>query len=169
MSLRTIIRIIPRTVSICSPRHGFQSRFLSHSRILFQEKGQKPPQIESKIEGWEEDLEPPADKKIKLLIRDYGSSVLVVHISLSLVSLGTCYSLVSAGVPVQEVLGNMEFLSEKTLEYASNGGTFAIAYVVHKCLMPIRIAATCFFTPILVNYLRGKGILKPHKVKTPQS
>lgn len=126
--------------------------------------GDKPPQIEAKIDGWQENLEPPADKKLKFLIRDYGSSVLVIHISLSLVSLGTCYCLVSAGIPMEDFLAYFENVSEKTLKLAASGGTFGIAYLIHKCLMPIRLVGTATLTPVLVKYLRGKGILKSHKI-----
>jgi hypothetical protein len=145
-------------------QHGF--RFLSQARILYQQGPvkEKPPQLKSKIEGFEEDLalQVPVKTKLKLLIRDYGGTVMVVHISLSLMSLGTCYCLVAMGVPVQAAMSALATLSDTALEYASSGGTFAIAYVIHKCLMPVRLTGTAIITPILVNYLRGKGILKKH-------
>jgi len=160
------------------PRHFFRTLSLyprysripcTHYRPLFQsvhllqQHRSKPPQIEAKIPGWQEDLEPPAKTKLKLLFRDYGSSVVIVHTTISLISLGTCYTLVSLGVPMEFVMSRLESLPESTLKYATNGGTFALAYVFHKCLMPLRIIVTCTLTPLLVNYLRGKGILKSHK------
>lgn len=44
------------------------------------------------------------------------------------------------------------------------GSTFLVAYAIHKLFAPVRISITLGFTPIIVRYLRRKGILKPPKV-----
>lgn len=46
---------------------------------------------------------------------------------------------------------------------SSNAGTFLVAYAVHKCFAPIRIGITLTATPLIVRYLRNKGLLKPIK------
>lgn len=46
---------------------------------------------------------------------------------------------------------------------ASNAGTFAVAYAVHKVFAPVRIAITLGATPLIVRYLRGVGLIKKGK------
>lgn len=115
-----------------------------------------------------EDLEPNAATKIKLLLRDYGPTVMVIHICISLTSLGICYSLVNAGLPIESWLSApalAEWLPKAGSGVAATGGTFVIAYAAHKVLMPFRLMITATAAPLLVRYLRKKGILKPHIVR----
>ena len=48
---------------------------------------------------------------------------------------------------------------------ASGAGSFAVAYVAYKIFFPLRFGVTLTVTPVLVRYLRRKGIIKPPKVK----
>ena len=50
--------------------------------------------------------------------------------------------------------------SESMAKIMVNSSTFAVAYGIHKLLAPIRLATTMVFAPILVRFLRKKGILK---------
>lgn len=43
----------------------------------------------------------------------------------------------------------------------AGAGTFVIAYAIHKVFAPVRISITLGATPLIVRYLRRKGILKP--------
>ncbi|XP_019873979.1 protein FAM210B, mitochondrial [Aethina tumida] len=100
-------------------------------------------------------------QKLKKAVTDYGTTVIVFHISISLASLGTCYFLVLNGLDVVEV---MKFVgvNEESSTHAMicNAGTFAVAYALHKVFAPVRLTITLTTVPFLVNYLRQKGILK---------
>jgi hypothetical protein len=117
--------------------------------------------IESKIDSFEEDKPLNPRQRLKLLVRDYGSSAFVVHITVSLFSLGCCYMIVRAGIPLGDLMRMSDLFNDATAKYAESGGTFAIAYMIHKGLFVLRFSATCFITPFVVKTLRGKGILKP--------
>ena len=46
---------------------------------------------------------------------------------------------------------------------SSGATTFVIAYAVHKAFAPVRISATLACAPLIVRYLRRKGVLKVKK------
>lgn len=58
--------------------------------------------------------------------------------------------------------------SDSATAVAAGVGTFVVAYAVHKCFAPLRIAATLTATPLIVRHLRRIGILKPPKPKVAQ-
>lgn len=49
----------------------------------------------------------------------------------------------------------------------AGAGTFVIAYAIHKVFAPVRISITLGATPLIVRYLRRKGILKPPAPSAP--
>ncbi|CAD5117610.1 unnamed protein product [Dimorphilus gyrociliatus] len=101
-------------------------------------------------------------QKLKMAVRDYGSTVVVFHIGIALVSLGGFYSLVSLGVPVESALQALGF-KEKLLESGVLAGasTFVVAYSIHKLFAPVRIGITLTCAPFIVKSLRARNILKP--------
>uniref|UniRef100_A0A4Y0BR95 DUF1279 domain-containing protein n=1 Tax=Anopheles funestus TaxID=62324 RepID=A0A4Y0BR95_ANOFN len=100
--------------------------------------------------------------RLKKAIKEYGSTVLVFHVSISLASLGTCYLLVSSGIDMVSLLDRMGWGDSAIASKAGAGaGTFVIAYAIHKVFAPVRISITLGATPLIVRYLRRKGILKP--------
>ncbi|KAK6983672.1 hypothetical protein BgiMline_019118 [Biomphalaria glabrata] len=100
-------------------------------------------------------------QKLKRAVKEYGSTVIVFHVSISLMSLGFFYLLVSSGIDVVGILKSMgvggTLLDNKL---AAGTGTFVIAYAVHKVFAPVRIATTLTATPFIVRYLRRIGVLK---------
>ncbi|CAG9784490.1 unnamed protein product [Diatraea saccharalis] len=100
-------------------------------------------------------------EKLKKAIKDYGSTVIVFHVTISLMSLGGCYLLISSGIDLVEILKHFN-IGEGTLTKvaSSNAGTFVIAYAVHKCFAPVRMAITLASTPFIVRYLRNMGYIK---------
>ncbi|KAL0894701.1 hypothetical protein ABMA27_013240 [Loxostege sticticalis] len=100
-------------------------------------------------------------EKLKKAVKEYGSTVVVFHVTISLMSLGGCYLLISSGVDLVEILKGFN-VGEGTLSKlaASNAGTFVVAYAVHKCFAPVRMAITLTATPFIVRYLRNIGFLK---------
>ncbi|CAG4968078.1 unnamed protein product [Colias eurytheme] len=102
-----------------------------------------------------------AKEKLKKAVKDYGATVIVFHVSISIMSLGICYVLVSSGVDLVAVLKYFNVGEGKLSNMiTSNAGTFVIAYAIHKVLAPARIGITLTATPFIVRYLRNKGILK---------
>lgn len=143
-------------------------RFAIRPALCSNGSSKKPPQIQQKIDDYEEDKPLNARYRLKLLVRDYGTSAMVVHISISLVSLGLCYTAVSTGLPITEFVHRTGLFTESATKYLTSGSTFGLAYFVHKCLLPLRLMLTTIITPMLVQTLRHKGILKPMADKSKQ-
>jgi hypothetical protein len=100
-------------------------------------------------------------QKLKRAVKEYGSTVIVFHVAISLASLGFFYLLVSSGIDVVGLLTKLEIggtLLQNKL--AAGTGTFVVAYAVHKVFAPVRIATTLTATPFIVRYLRQIGFLK---------
>lgn len=105
-------------------------------------------------------------EKLKRAVKEYGATVIVFHITISLASLGGFYLAVSSGIDMVGILktiGVGEAILQSKL--ATGTGTFVVAYAVHKVFAPVRIGITLTATPFIVRYLRSKGILKPPKAK----
>ncbi|CAH1391611.1 unnamed protein product [Nezara viridula] len=96
--------------------------------------------------------------KLKIAVRDYGSTVIVFHITHSLTLLGIIYVAISSGLDVKWLLLKIG-LGESNV--AAGASTFVVAYAVNKVLAPIRISITLTGTPFIVRYLRKLGFLKP--------
>ncbi|XP_022107725.1 uncharacterized protein LOC110988487 [Acanthaster planci] len=100
-------------------------------------------------------------QRLKRAVKDYGSTVIVFHVCISLMSLGGFYLAVSSGLDVPALLTTIGFSSELVASRIATGtSTFLMAYGVHKLFAPARIAVTLTCTPFIVRYLRGVGILK---------
>ncbi|ESO04579.1 hypothetical protein HELRODRAFT_78789 [Helobdella robusta] len=100
-------------------------------------------------------------QRLKLAVRDYGSTVVIFHVTISLASLGICYLAVSSGLDVVawlSWLGVGKSILESRL--ATGASTFVISYAVHKVFAPVRIGITLTCTPLIVRYLRRVGFLK---------
>jgi hypothetical protein len=98
---------------------------------------------------------------LKQAVKDYGATVVVFHVTMSLCSLGLCYFLVSSGLDLPMILEKLgigaSILESRLTQGAS---TFVIAYAVHKVFAPARIGITLTATPLIVRKLRTMGILK---------
>ena len=116
-------------------------------------------------------------ERIKVILKEYGVVAVVFHTVMSLGSLGTCYLIVSrsvrqshshapitaclilpySGVDVGKVLEYFNVQSSATSKGAS---TFAVAYVFHKMLLPLRAGITVAAVPLIVRWLRTRGWVK---------
>uniref|UniRef100_A0A034WLY2 Protein FAM210B n=1 Tax=Bactrocera dorsalis TaxID=27457 RepID=A0A034WLY2_BACDO len=115
--------------------------------------GDKPPAVLSKKE------------QLKKAFKDYGSTVIVFHVAISLASLGCCYLLVSGGIDVVPILERVGFASSAlTNKITTGASTFVIAYAIHKVFAPVRISITLGATPFIVRFMRSKGYMKPPKI-----
>ncbi|XP_015608679.1 uncharacterized protein LOC107274244 [Cephus cinctus] len=102
----------------------------------------------------------PMKNRLKLLVRDYGITVLIFHTGISLISLGICYVGVSSGVDMTVVAKTLGFQGNANIESAlKNTSTFLVAYSIHKLLVPLRFSLTLACTPVIVRYLRNKKLL----------
>jgi hypothetical protein len=86
----------------------------------------------------------------KMLFYRYGIAYLATSISLSIVSFGTFWVLVSYGVDVPGLLQRLGLPVSNT---ATNAGTAAIAYAAHKAASPIRFPPTVALTPKVAQWL----------------
>ncbi|GIX72722.1 protein FAM210B, mitochondrial [Caerostris extrusa] len=105
--------------------------------------------------------------RLKQAVRDYGATIIVFHVAISLTSLGLCYVAISNGVDAVRLLTYLGF-SETLIssKVAVGGSTFVMSYAVHKLFAPIRIGITLSVAPFIVRYLRKINWLKPPKSKT---
>ncbi|KAJ1418840.1 hypothetical protein B484DRAFT_453548 [Ochromonadaceae sp. CCMP2298] len=96
------------------------------------------------------------EKKVspKDLLAKYGGAYLVTSITFAIISYTICYALVSSGVDVASLL---EKVGIQSTGAASNAGTAAIAYAVHKAASPIRFPPTVALTPVVANWLGRKA------------
>jgi hypothetical protein len=92
--------------------------------------------------------------KPKDLLAKYGIAYLATSITLAIISYATCYVLVSNGVDVGAVL---ERVGIRSTAVASNAGTVAIAYAMHKAASPIRFPPTVALTPIVARWIGRKS------------
>ncbi|KRT82588.1 hypothetical protein AMK59_3745 [Oryctes borbonicus] len=99
-------------------------------------------------------------EKLKKAVKEYGSTVIVFHVGISLLSLGFFYALVSSGVDLTSVLQYMNLSNDRINNLTGNAGTFVIAYAIHKIFVPVRIGITLTATPFIVRHLRKIGWLK---------
>jgi len=90
----------------------------------------------------------------KQLLKTYGSAYLITSISLSLVSFGVFYVLVSSGVDVAALLSVIGITATQNSEKV---GTVAIAYAAHKAASPIRFPPTVAMTPIVAGWMGKTG------------
>lgn len=99
--------------------------------------------------------------KLKKAVKEYGATVIVFHVGISLISLGTCYLLVTSGLDITKIftaIGLEEWMNKSQI--VTSAGTFAVAYAIHKVFAPVRIGITLTSVPLIVRYLRRIGFLK---------
>jgi len=106
-------------------------------------------------------------QQLKRLVGQYGSIVMVFHVSISLASLGFFYLIVSNGIDVVPYLKNVPYIGDQlnASSVAAGASTFVIAYAVHKVFAPVRMGITATSVPFIVRYLRTKGLFKKPPIK----
>lgn len=126
--------------------------------------------------------------KLKRAVKDYGATVIVFHVTISIASLSISYAAVArfarivrqclfycftmvnvhpfslvfnSGLDVPGMLASMGVSSEMlNSKLASGASTFLVAYALHKLFAPLRITITLGAVPFIVRYLRRIGFLK---------
>lgn len=101
-------------------------------------------------------------QKLQKAVKEYGSTVMVFHVTISLISLGTFYLAVSSGIDMGNIMSYFDVGDKiQQSQLVAGASTFVVAYAIHKVFAPLRIGITLSATPFIVRYLRLKGILKP--------
>ncbi|XP_017482906.1 PREDICTED: uncharacterized protein LOC108371807 [Rhagoletis zephyria] len=119
----------------------------------------------TKVEGDKQPTALSKKEQLKKAFKDYGSTVIVFHVAISLASLGACYLLVSGGIDIVPILERLGLASSTLSTKVTTGAsTFVIAYAIHKVFAPVRISITLGATPFIVRFMRSKGYIKPPKI-----
>lgn len=107
-------------------------------------------------------VSPEESDKVKPqdLLRKYGPAYLITSIFLAVISYALCYILISSGVDVVFLL---EKVGIKSSVAATNTGTAAIAYAVHKAASPIRFPPTVALTPVVARWFGRKPSVEQKK------
>jgi len=109
-------------------------------------------------------------EKFKILFKQYGTVLVFVYVSTTLLWLVTIYSLLVKGVdviPMFEKFGIFTFLEAIGFTYAAealknpDASCFMVTYLIYEILKPVRTVVTLFGTVYAVRYLRAAGYLKP--------
>eukprot|EP00899_Mesostigma_viride_P008389 jgi/Mesvir1/17551/Mv08800-RA.1 len=118
-------------------------------------------------------------QRLKDLISKYGKTAIAVHMTLSALSFGSCYMLVRSKADLDYIASTLDriglagvsgILTEtREIQEAgpvvpakdppvsagvsalAGGSVVALAYVVHKALLPIRVPATVILTPLVAR------------------
>ncbi|XP_036085146.1 protein FAM210B, mitochondrial isoform X2 [Rousettus aegyptiacus] len=146
-------------------RPGPDSRLLSTARG--DGSGRQDPSKIPAVAG--SDVGSPQEKKqsksqqLKKIFQEYGAVGVVLHIGISLVSLGIFYAVVSSGVDMSAILlklGLTESLVQSKV--AAGTSTFVVAYALHKLFAPVRISITLLSVPLIVRRCTAKRSRTKH-------
>ncbi len=66
--------------------------------------------------------------------------------------------LTCSGLDVQKIF--VYFNIDSTTDTYKTASTMGVAHILHKLLLPIRAFVTITSVPLIVKYLRAKGIMK---------
>lgn len=153
-----------------------QYRPISIKTFLSQSNKSQPNQETKKKENKPVDgIDYTIDFKKFLRVKDvikelrtiYGPVFVACHIALSLCSLGFFCSLVMLSVDLSPVIGMFTKLQpedvfpDSTLSsYLASGGKFAVAYAIHKTILPLRLVGSVFLTRIVSKIIKARKALK---------
>ena len=82
--------------------------------------------------------------KLKELFKKYGACGAFVYAGISLADFSFFYGLLSAGVDIN---GIVESLGFSLVGKSEKGITIAVAYAIHKIILPIRLGLAVYITP----------------------
>jgi hypothetical protein len=110
-------------------------------------------------------------EKFKQAMKQYGKPLVAVYICLSVCSLGMFYTLISCGVDVTNWMDRLGLPATYTMNtnIAKGASTFALAYVVHKIFMPLRMLLTISSIPLIKRFYPLRVLSKPKSMSTTPS
>lgn len=148
----------PYQIATTSHDTNGQSALLKHVRMNHNPADRNNLEIKIKPKLTVRDV-------IKKATKEYGPVFLVVHITVSLMSVGFFYSIVNYTVNPIEYLPHIvtELLGEKLTLATNEGGTMVIAYALHKIVFPVRLAISLGTTPYLSKRIFQMRFFKDRK------
>lgn len=158
----SLIRNDLRTLSVRANKQLLQSTPSSNGDEITEKYGLEAGMVNAMAnqDGNNQKVKP------KDLFAKYGIAYLVTSITLAIISYALCYVLISNGVDVAAVL---ERVGIKSTSVASNAGTVAIAYAMHKAASPIRFPPTVALTPVVARWIGRRGAGKEEKTNQGQT
>ncbi|XP_039138638.1 uncharacterized protein C106.07c [Dioscorea cayenensis subsp. rotundata] len=121
--------------------------------------------------------------RLRELMKKYGKVAIGVHFSVSAASITGLYVAIRNNVDVEAVFQKVGLSSpspppsldsdptstsddrprNRTAELAaSSGGALAVAILLNKALLPVRVPITIALTPPISRFLRKRNLLKNH-------
>jgi len=166
----------PRAISSVFPH---SSRSFSSS--LFYSSSSNPSSSSSSSSSNHHPSTPSSNpSKLRTLITKYGKTALLLYLALTTLDLALCYVvvqrypttifLIEDFISKRVTGGKFELGGVRKGEEGGEGheqerkpgfmATFAIAYAVHKLLVPVRVPLTAALTPITARWLARRGWVK---------
>ncbi|XP_021533488.2 protein FAM210B, mitochondrial [Neomonachus schauinslandi] len=109
---------------------------------------------------------PSKSQQLRKIFQEYGAVGVLLHVGISLISLGIFYMVVSSGVDMSAILLKLGFKESLVQsKMAAGTSTFVVAYAIHKLFAPVRISITLVSVPFIVRYFRKVGFFKPPAAK----
>ncbi|XP_059482201.1 protein FAM210A-like isoform X2 [Neocloeon triangulifer] len=139
----------PSHLNMPGGQHTQDSKYLAHEQQnLHASKKEEAAEAAPVVE------ELSRKERFKRAVKEYGATLIVFHVSISLLSLGGCYTAVSSGLDLAAAVQRLGL--EISTPSLASAGTFVVAYAVHKVFAPVRISITLAAVPLLVKYFRVK-------------
>jgi hypothetical protein len=85
-------------------------------------------------------------ERLKEFFQKYGKTGLMYYSLISTTSLVSIYTIVSSGVDIPHLISKITGKESKSGGWVHKAGGFAIAYAIHKSLLPIRLLLTAGVT-----------------------
>lgn len=167
-----VLSSFPKSVSRCVQGNYYPYRFISIPRSsqiqpligVTESQVQYSPYLSIARSFHQKSSELTPSEKLKKAAKEYGSVLILFHVGISLISLGSVYFLISYGVDVQQWIGLLGMSSaDENTKIVAGASQFIIAYAIHKSFAPVRISITLISVPLIVRYFKAKGIIKIKK------
>jgi hypothetical protein len=120
--------------------------------VLFKDKNEIRQKFSLKAAKYSTETTNQTEENVKpqYLFKQYGAAYLITSITLAIISYAVCYLSIAKGVDVVTLLSRIGIKSSSVA--ATNTGTAAIAYAVHKAASPIRFPPTVVLTPVVAGW-----------------
>lgn len=92
-------------------------------------------------------------EKLRDFFKKYGKTGLMYYSLISTTSIASIYTIISMGVDVPRLISKITGKESKAGSWMDKAGGFAIAYAIHKTLLPIRLLLTVGVT----KWAYGRG------------
>lgn len=91
--------------------------------------------------------------RLKAFFKQYGKLGLGIYIGVGCVSFGSCYLAIRSGVDAKSLIHKLGLPDSGLWD---NAGTIAVAYAIHKILLPLRLFITIALTTFIAKKTRWR-------------